>query len=62
MLRLVWGVRFLDDPGEAGLRLLGTGLGQRRHVVNHIAERGSLDEQHFRHEILQIFSARYTQP
>jgi hypothetical protein len=39
----------LNDPGEPRLRALTPRLGQRRHVMDDVAERGSLDEQDVGH-------------
>src|SRR5262249_24123143 len=40
---------FLNDPREPRLRAVPPRLGQRRHVMDHIAERGGLDEQDVGH-------------
>src|SRR5262249_34439461 len=37
--------RLLHHPAKPRVRPLGPRLRQRRHVTDHIAERGSLDEQ-----------------
>ena len=36
---------FLHHPANARIRPVQAGIGHRRHVVDHIAERGGLDEQ-----------------
>jgi hypothetical protein len=49
------GKRLFHHPGKPGGRPMAPGLGQRRHVMDHIAKRGRLDEQDIghRHESLR---------
>ena len=42
--------RLLDHPGKPRLRQPPPRLGQRRHLMNDIAERRRLDEQNVRHK------------
>jgi hypothetical protein len=39
----------LHHPGKAGVRHSAARLGQCRHLVDDVAERGGLDEQYFAH-------------
>jgi hypothetical protein len=40
----------LNHPGETRVRPVRARLGHSRHVMDHVAERGGLDEQHVGHE------------
>ena len=53
--------RLLHHPGKSGVRPPRAGLGQRRHVMDHVAERGRLDKKHIGHGgFVQIGRAPYT--
>ena len=41
--------RLLDEPGESRIGTRLAGVGQGRHVMNHIAERRCLDEKNVGH-------------
>jgi len=41
--------RFLHHPADARIRPVATRIAHRRHVVDHVAKRGRLDEQDIGH-------------
>src|SRR3954471_4812559 len=42
--------RLLDDPADACARPVPPGIADRWHVMDHVTERGRLDEQNVGHE------------
>jgi hypothetical protein len=43
-------IRLLHHPGQAGVRQAPPRVGDRRHVVDDIAQRRGLDEQNLGHD------------
>ena len=43
-------IGLLDDPGEPRVGKMPPGIGDRRHVMDDVAERRGLDEQNFAHD------------